>query len=371
MPSKSPDAFRTISEAAEEVGTPQHVLRFWEGRLSFIQPLKRAGGRRFYRPQDIAVLKAVRRLLHDEGLTLKGVQRLHREQGLKRLVSYADPATVLAFQASPEDGLEAEAPPAAAAPAPALDASRRRRLQDVLERIERARRRLETALARSLQKRAPTLPGGWQLEAEVHQSLADRKAAVAAWRTAIDKGATGEAAVQLHRLLLADDPAAAEAMARQWRASQPRDAFFVTHLAETAALAGQRAQAEAHYREALALVPDHVGVLNNLADLLVRVRPQEALALALRAATLAPAEAAVLDTLASAQAASGQLAAALSTQQRAVAFAPGDPRLRLHLGRLWLDSGDKDKAREQLRRAEQAADPAVRDAAGALLRQAG
>jgi putative PEP-CTERM system TPR-repeat lipoprotein len=227
------------------------------------------------------------------------------------------------------------------------------------------------ALARSLQKRAPTLPGGWQLEAEVQQSLADRKAAQAAWRTALDKGATGEAAVQLHRLLLADDPAAAEAMARQWRASQPRDAFFVTHLAETAAQAGQRAQAEAHYRQALALVPDHVGVLNNLADLLVGVRPQEALALAVRAATLAPAEAAVLDTLAAAQAASGQLAAALSTQQRAVAFAPGDPRLRLHLGRLWLDSGDKDKAREQLRRAEQAADPAVREAAGALLRQAG
>jgi DNA-binding transcriptional MerR regulator len=148
MASKSPDAFRTISEAAEEVGAPQHVLRFWESRFSFIQPLKRAGGRRFYRPQDIAVLKAVRRLLHDEGLTIKGVLRLHREQGLKRLVSYADPATVLAFQAAPEDASDAgdpgEGPPAAAR----LDASRRRRLQDVLERIEQARRRLETALAR-------------------------------------------------------------------------------------------------------------------------------------------------------------------------------------------------------------------------------
>jgi Flp pilus assembly protein TadD len=221
-----------------------------------------------------------------------------------------------------------------------------------------------------LQKRAPTLPGGWQLEAEVHQSLGNRQAAIAAWRTALDKGATGEAAVLLHRLLLADDPAAAEAMARQWRASQPRDAFFVTHLAETAAQAGQRELAETHYRQALALAPDHVGVLNNLADLLVSSRPQEALTLAIRAATQAPAEPAVLDTLASAQAASGQLDAALSTQQRAVAFAPGDPRLRLHLGRLWLDKGNKDKAREQLQRAEQAADPAVRDAAAALLRRA-
>jgi len=148
MASKSPDAFRTISEAAGEVGAPQHVLRFWEGRFPFIQPLKRAGGRRFYRPQDIVLLKAVRRLLHDEGLTIKGVQRLHHEQGLKRLVSYADPGTVLAFQAAPEDASEGEAPSVRAAPASTLDASRRRRLQDVLERIEQARRRLETALAR-------------------------------------------------------------------------------------------------------------------------------------------------------------------------------------------------------------------------------
>lgn len=78
---KSPNAFRTISEAADEVGAQQHVLRFWETKLDFIVPVKRAGGRRFYRPEDITVLKAVRRLLHDEGLTIRGVQRLHKEQG--------------------------------------------------------------------------------------------------------------------------------------------------------------------------------------------------------------------------------------------------------------------------------------------------
>jgi DNA-binding transcriptional MerR regulator len=66
---------------------PQHVLRFWETKFAFIRPMKRAGGRRFYRPTDIAVLRGVRRLLHDEGYTIKGVQRLHREEGLKRLVS--------------------------------------------------------------------------------------------------------------------------------------------------------------------------------------------------------------------------------------------------------------------------------------------
>ena len=66
---------------------PQHVLRFWETKFTFIKPMKRAGGRRFYRPSDIAILAGVRRLLHDEGYTIKGVQKLHREQGVKRLVA--------------------------------------------------------------------------------------------------------------------------------------------------------------------------------------------------------------------------------------------------------------------------------------------
>jgi DNA-binding transcriptional MerR regulator len=88
--SKGPEAFRTISEAAEELGVPQHVLRFWETRFSFIRPMKRAGGRRFYRPQDLMVLRGVRRLLHDEGYTIKGVQKLHREQGTRRLLEAAE-----------------------------------------------------------------------------------------------------------------------------------------------------------------------------------------------------------------------------------------------------------------------------------------
>ena len=84
---KGPEAFRTISEAADELHVPQHVLRFWETKFSFIKPMKRAGGRRFYRPADIAVLHGVRSLLHDQGYTIKGVQKLHREQGVKHLVA--------------------------------------------------------------------------------------------------------------------------------------------------------------------------------------------------------------------------------------------------------------------------------------------
>ena len=89
---KGPEAFRTISEAADELGVPQHVLRFWESKFSFIRPMKRAGGRRFYRPHDIAILAGVRRLLHEEGYTIKGVQRLHREEGIKRLLEAASGA---------------------------------------------------------------------------------------------------------------------------------------------------------------------------------------------------------------------------------------------------------------------------------------
>jgi DNA-binding transcriptional MerR regulator len=103
---KGPEAFRTISEAADELHVPQHVLRFWETKFPFIRPMKRAGGRRFYRPSDIAVLKGVRHLLHDEGYTIKGVQRLHREQGVRRLVAAGEAG---GGASSPFDGAAASA----------------------------------------------------------------------------------------------------------------------------------------------------------------------------------------------------------------------------------------------------------------------
>ena len=132
---KSPEAFRTITEAAEELGVPQHVLRFWETKFSFIRPMKRAGGRRFYRPQDLAVLRGVRTLLHDEGYTIKGVQRLHREQGVRRLMAATGEPLPAAFAATP---LEA---PAGAAPD-------RGRLTAMIETLEAAKQRLDTVLER-------------------------------------------------------------------------------------------------------------------------------------------------------------------------------------------------------------------------------
>lgn len=135
--SKGPNAFRTISEAAEEVGVPQHVLRFWETKFSFIAPMKRAGGRRFYRPADVAALKGVRRLLHEQGLTIKGVQRLHRTQGLKAVVDHGDPGAVLTPAGDSEQG-------GASAP----DTSAAGRMRRLLADLEAARSRLEQALAR-------------------------------------------------------------------------------------------------------------------------------------------------------------------------------------------------------------------------------
>ncbi|MDW6021404.1 MerR family transcriptional regulator [Mesorhizobium sp. BAC0120] len=84
---KSPDAFRTISEVADDLDLPQHVLRFWETRFSQIKPMKRGGGRRYYRPQDIELIKGIRHMLYDQGYTIKGVQKLLRENGNQFLVA--------------------------------------------------------------------------------------------------------------------------------------------------------------------------------------------------------------------------------------------------------------------------------------------
>jgi DNA-binding transcriptional MerR regulator len=83
---KSPDAFRTISEVAEDLDLPQHVLRFWETRFREIKPLKRGGGRRYYRPDDIELLRGIKHLLYDEGYTIRGLQRILKEQGTRFVV---------------------------------------------------------------------------------------------------------------------------------------------------------------------------------------------------------------------------------------------------------------------------------------------
>ncbi|WP_339861101.1 MerR family transcriptional regulator [Paremcibacter congregatus] len=83
---KSESAFRTISEVSETMGVPQHVLRFWETKFSQISPMKRGGGRRYYRPEDVEIIEVIRDLLHEDGYTIKGAQKHLREQGVKNVI---------------------------------------------------------------------------------------------------------------------------------------------------------------------------------------------------------------------------------------------------------------------------------------------
>jgi DNA-binding transcriptional MerR regulator len=118
---KAPDAFRTISEVAEELDLPQHVLRFWETRFTQIKPMKRGGGRRYYRPDDVDLLRGIRYLLYGEGYTIRGVQRILKDEGIKFVQAvWHTGAPQPARAADDEDGGEEAA---AAAPG-AQDASR-------------------------------------------------------------------------------------------------------------------------------------------------------------------------------------------------------------------------------------------------------
>ena len=143
---KSIDAFRTISEAAEELDVPQHVLRFWETRFSQIRPMKRGGGRRYYRPEDMDLLRTIRSLLYGEGYTIRGVQRLLKERGVR---------AVLALNAASEAADPSQTPPV---PVPSegdeddsiaaeLFAEMNRALRAALDDIEDAQRILRSAHA--------------------------------------------------------------------------------------------------------------------------------------------------------------------------------------------------------------------------------
>jgi DNA-binding transcriptional MerR regulator len=92
---KSPEAFRTISEVAADLDVPQHVLRFWETKFATVKPLKRGGGRRYYRPDDLDLLKGIRSLLYSDGLTIKGVQKVLREQGPRYVMELGRGSTSL------------------------------------------------------------------------------------------------------------------------------------------------------------------------------------------------------------------------------------------------------------------------------------
>ena len=138
---KSSAAFRTISEVADELGVQQHVLRFWETKFSQIKPLKRGGGRRYYRPEDVQLLRSIHRLLYTEGYTIKGVQKLLRDVGKKQIIGgFADdPAPV----SRPLTGVSEASVPSVQVAAPAkpagLTPEQRVALEAVLEELKQLR----------------------------------------------------------------------------------------------------------------------------------------------------------------------------------------------------------------------------------------
>jgi DNA-binding transcriptional MerR regulator len=135
---KSPDAFRTISEVAEDLDLPQHVLRFWETRFTQIKPMKRGGGRRYYRPQDVELIKGIRHMLYDQGYTIKGVQKLHKDGGVKRILAVARGEEGPATAASGDlDGPTGE-----------MSDEARERLTDTLSELEAIKARLDGLLKR-------------------------------------------------------------------------------------------------------------------------------------------------------------------------------------------------------------------------------
>ena len=125
---KAPGAFRTISEVAADLDVPQHVLRFWESKFAQVRPLKRGGGRRYYRPEDVELLRGIRRLLYGDGYTIKGVQKLLREHGARSLAS-------VAVEVPPPE------PPAEGEPSDRLRAAVARALGELGELKEILRRR--------------------------------------------------------------------------------------------------------------------------------------------------------------------------------------------------------------------------------------
>jgi DNA-binding transcriptional MerR regulator len=144
---KSIDAFRTISEAAEELDVPQHVLRFWETRFSQIRPMKRGGGRRYYRPEDMDLLRAVRSLLYGEGYTIRGVQRLLKERGVRAVMALPGAADAVAMPGESQAVPDAAEGDADAHEAAEVFSNMSDALRAALGEIEEAQRILRAAHA--------------------------------------------------------------------------------------------------------------------------------------------------------------------------------------------------------------------------------
>jgi DNA-binding transcriptional MerR regulator len=194
---KAPDAFRTISEVADELDIPQHVLRFWESRFPQIKPMKRAGGRRYYRPEDVDLLRGVKHLLYGEGYTIRGVQRILREQGQKFVQAVWQPGAAqpaaeiaddVAYQDTEAGAQDASEPESDEAP---------RTLLGLFKGAASGRRDTETEAAEESEvarARSATAPAAPQLSRENVRKLQSALHELRECRQAIDQALKDEAA---------------------------------------------------------------------------------------------------------------------------------------------------------------------------------
>ena len=139
MSSKSPEAFRTISEVSKDLSLPQHVLRFWETKFVQIRPIKRGGGRRYYRPEDVKLLKGIKSLLYNDGYTIRGVQKVIKENGTKKLLSIQTENKVFTeIRKDNNDHLEQQN-----YTQHSINDSKRKKLMNVLEDLVQLRKKLD------------------------------------------------------------------------------------------------------------------------------------------------------------------------------------------------------------------------------------
>ena len=139
MSSKSPEAFRTISEVSKDLSLPQHVLRFWETKFVQIKPIKRGGGRRYYRPEDVKLLKGIKSLLYNDGYTIRGVQKVIKENGTKKLLTIQMENKIFTeIKKDNNDHFEQHRHPQHS-----INDSKRKKLMNVLEDLVQLRKKLD------------------------------------------------------------------------------------------------------------------------------------------------------------------------------------------------------------------------------------
>ena len=139
MSSKSPEAFRTISEVSKDLSLPQHVLRFWETKFVQIKPIKRGGGRRYYRPEDVKLLKGIKSLLYNDGYTIRGVQKVIKENGTKKLLNTQIENKVFTEIKKDNNSTQQQQN----YPQHSINDSKRKKLMNVLEDLVQLRKKLE------------------------------------------------------------------------------------------------------------------------------------------------------------------------------------------------------------------------------------